>query len=100
MTSFSESSFMPDEVQNNPAQSRFELIAEGGMAAAYYDLAPGLITFTHTEVPRALEGRGIGSKLARGALEAVRARGLKVVAECPFIRAYIGKHAEFQDLLR
>jgi hypothetical protein len=88
-----------DEVQDNPAQSRFELSAEGGTAAAYYDLSPGVITFTHTEVPRALEGRGIGSKLARGALDAVRAQGLKVVAECPFIRGYIERHPEFQDLL-
>ena len=90
---------MPDEVRDNPAQSRFELIAEGGTAAAYYDLAPGVITFLHTEVPRALEGRGLGSKLARGALEVVRAQGLKVVAECPFIRAYIERHPEFQNLL-
>jgi predicted GNAT family acetyltransferase len=88
-----------DQVLNNPAQSRFELIADGGTAAAYYDLSPGVITFTHTEVPRALEGRGIGSQLARGALEAVRAQGLKVVAECPFIRGYIERHPEFQNLL-
>ena len=88
------------EVRDNPAQRRFELIVDGGTAAAYYDLSPGVITFTHTEVPRAIEGRGIGSQLARGALEAVRAQGLKVVAECPFIQGYIGKHAEFQDLLR
>jgi hypothetical protein len=90
---------MSDDVRNNPAQSRFELIAEGGTAAAYYDLARGVITFTHTEVPRAIEGRGIGSRLARGALEAVRAQGLKVVAECPFIRGYIERHPEFADLL-
>ena len=91
---------MPDEVQNNPAQSRYELTTDGGMAATYYVLSPGVITFLHTEVPRALEGRGTGSKLARGALEAVRARGLKVVAECPFIRGYIERHPEFADLLR
>ena len=90
---------MSDEVQDNPAQARFELIADGGTAAAYYDLRPGVITFTHTEVPRALEGRGIGSQLAHGVLEAVRARGLKVVAECPFIRGYIERHPEFQNLL-
>lgn len=89
----------PDEVRNNSAQSRFELTTDGATAAAYYDRSPGVITFTHTEVPRALEGRGIGSKLARGALEAVRAQGLKVVAECPFIRGYIERHPEFQNLL-
>ena len=91
---------MSDEVKNNPEQGRFELSADGGTAAAYYDLSPGIITFTHTEVPRALEGRGIGSRLARGALEAVRTQGLKVVAECPFIRGYIERHPEFSDLLQ
>jgi predicted GNAT family acetyltransferase len=90
---------MSDEVRNNAALHRFELDADGHTAVAYYQLAPDVITFTHTEVPPALSGRGIGSKLARGALEAARAQGLKVVAKCPFVSAYIGKHPEFADLL-
>jgi predicted GNAT family acetyltransferase len=89
-----------DEVRNNAAENRFELDAGGHLAVAYYRLSPGVVTFTHTEVPPALSGQGIGSKLARGALEQVRAMGLKVVAQCPFIGAYIGKHAAFQDLLK
>lgn len=91
---------MSDEVRNNPALHRFELDADGHTAVAYYQLAPGVITFTHTEVPPALSGRGIGSKLARGALQAARAQGLKVDATCPFVSAYMGKHPEFNDLLR
>jgi predicted GNAT family acetyltransferase len=89
---------MADEVRDNPTQQRFELEVEGRIAAACYSLAPGVITFTHTEVPDAMAGRGIGSRLARGALEAVRARGLQVVAQCEFIAGYIAKHAEYQDL--
>jgi predicted GNAT family acetyltransferase len=58
-----------------------------------------VITFTHTEVPPELNGRGIGSTLVRGALEQVRFRGLKVVPKCPFVAAYMGKHPEFNDLL-
>jgi uncharacterized protein len=54
----------------------------------------------HTEVPPELGGRGIGSKIAGGALDLVRARGLKVVAECPFIAGFIGKHPEYTDLLK
>jgi predicted GNAT family acetyltransferase len=50
-------------------------------------------------VPPALSGQGIGSKLARGALEQVRARGLKVIPKCPFIAAFIAKNAEFADLV-
>jgi uncharacterized protein len=91
---------MSDRVRNNAAASRFELDADGHTAVAYYQLSPGVITFTHTEVPQELSGRGIGSALARGALEMVRAQGLKVVAKCPFISAYIGKHPEFNDLLK
>jgi predicted GNAT family acetyltransferase len=88
------------EVRNNPEQNHFELEVEGHTAIAVYALSAGVITFTHTEVPSALEGRGIGSKLARGALDAARAQGLKVMARCPFIAGYIRKHAEYQDLLK
>jgi predicted GNAT family acetyltransferase len=86
-------------VRNNPALNRFELDADGHVAVAYYRLSPGVITFTHTEVPAELSGRGIGSSLARGALDQVRAPGLKVVAQCPFIGAFISKHPEYGDLL-
>ncbi len=87
------------EVIDDSARSRFELVIDGHIALAAYRLAPGVITFTHTEVPEALGGRGIGSLLAKGALDQVRARGLKVVPRCPFIKSYIGKHPEYRDLL-
>ena len=86
------------DVRQNTLHHRFELDVDGHKAVAYYRLAPGLITFTHTEVPKALSGRGVGSTLVQGALEAARTQGLKVVAECPFVRGYIGKHPEFADL--
>ena len=89
---------MPDDIRNNAAQHRFELDADGHTAVACYTLSPGVITFTHTEVPPELGGRGIGSKLVRGALQAARAEGLKVVAKCPFVSTYIANHAEFADL--
>ncbi|MGV3635578.1 MAG: GNAT family N-acetyltransferase [Pseudorhodoplanes sp.] len=90
---------MSSTVTDNPAEHRFELKAGDHVAVAYYTTAPGVLTFTHTEVPPALSGQGIGSTLARGALEQVRARGLKVVPKCPFIAAYIAKHPEFADLV-
>ena len=89
----------PSPVRDNPAQQRYELDIDGHTAVAYYTLAPGVITFTHTEVPPALGGRGVGSQLARGALDDVRARGLKVVARCEFLASYIAKHPEYGDLL-
>jgi predicted GNAT family acetyltransferase len=90
---------MTGTVRDNAAQRRFELEVEGHAAYLYYRLEPGVITLVHTEVPEALGGRGVGSTLVRGALEAIRAKGLKVVAKCPFVAGYMGKHPEFNDLL-
>ncbi|HEX4737590.1 MAG TPA: GNAT family N-acetyltransferase [Allosphingosinicella sp.] len=87
------------EVVDNPARHRFELEADGVVAFAAYHRDDGIITFTHTIVPPELQGRGIGSTLVKAALAMVRAEGLKVVPECPFVRAYIEKHPEEQDLL-
>jgi len=50
-------------------------------------------------VPKPLEGHGLGSALARGALELARIQGYKIVPQCPFIAAYIAKHPEFRDLV-
>ena len=61
-------------IRDNPALSRFELDAGGVTAVAYYKLADGVITFTHTEVPPHAQGAGIASSLIAGALEAARAR--------------------------
>jgi len=69
---------MPGSVQNNAAQSRYELEVDGHRAATYYTLKDGVITFTHTEVPKELEGHGIGSALVKGALDQVRAKGFSV----------------------
>jgi predicted GNAT family acetyltransferase len=91
---------MADGVRNNNDLHRFEMKAGDDTAVAYYQLEPGVITFTHTEVPAALWGRGIGSRLVRGALEAARAEGLKVVPRCSFVTAYLRKHPELNDLLK
>jgi len=90
---------MAAAVRDNPALSRFELDANGVTAVANYKIADGVITFTHTEVPPQARGGGTASRLIAGALEAARARGLKVVAHCSFVRVYLAKHPEFQDLL-
>jgi hypothetical protein len=90
---------MTGTVRDNAALKRFELEVDGLTAVMYYRLAPGVITLVHTEVPPAIGGRGVGSALVRGALEAIRAKGLKVVATCPFVGAYMGKHPAFNDLI-
>jgi predicted GNAT family acetyltransferase len=88
------------DVTDNPAQHRFELAVDDHIATSQYSLKDGVIAFMHTEVPEALAGKGIGSKLIKGALDQVRGRGLKVVALCPFVKAYIEKHADYADLLK
>jgi uncharacterized protein len=88
-----------NEVVNNPSQHRYQLTVDGHVAATYYEIAGGVITFVHTEVPPELGGQGIGSKLIKGVLDQVRADGLKVVAQCPFVKAFIDKNAAYQDLL-
>lgn len=85
-------------VRNNIALSRYELDVDGTIAFANYRLAPGTVIITHTETPYALRGRGIASKLVQGALEQIRAEGLKVIAGCGFVVDYLGKHPEFADV--
>ena len=89
----------PEQVRDNPALHRFELTLDGVTAFAEYTRAPGTITFVHTLVPDALGGRGVGTALARGALNLVRSSGEKVIVKCPFIAAFIEKNKEYQDLL-
>jgi len=87
------------EVRDNVAAKRFELETEGGLAVANYRLEGDTMMFTHTETPRHLQGRGIASRLVRGALENARARGLRVRPLCSFVADYIRRHPEFQDLV-
>lgn len=91
---------MTDTVRNNTDKNRYELSVDGHLAATYYRIADGVVTFVHTEVPDALAGRGVGSQLVKGALDQVRAAGLKVVPQCPFVRAYVEKHPDYADLLK
>jgi uncharacterized protein len=86
-------------VRDNPALSRFELDANGVTAVANYKLAGNVITFTHTEVPPQARHGGIASRLIEGALEEIRAHGLKIVPRCSFVRDFLDNHPEFHDLL-
>jgi len=88
-------------VADNPDAHRFEIYLGERLAGfTAYDLAPGRIVFTHTEIDPSFEGKGLGGRLASKALDEVRGRGLTVVARCPFIAAYLARHPEYADLLR
>ena len=87
-------------VTDNPQADRYELHdGDPLVGIAAYQLRNGTIIFTHTEVSDVYEGQGAGSQLAREALDDVRRRGLRVVARCPFIAAWIGRHPDYADLL-
>jgi uncharacterized protein len=87
-------------VVRNENQHRYEAVIDGAVAGfAQFRSKPGQAIFWHTEVDPAYEGKGVGSVLARHALDDVRARGEQVVAQCPFIAAYIKRHPEYADLL-
>src|SRR5262245_7582277 len=89
------------ETRNNPDQQRYEAHVDGELAGfAEYQLTDRLIIFPHTEVDERFEGRGVGSALARFALDDVRAAGTrKVLPLCPFIKAWIGKHPDYVELV-
>lgn len=87
-------------VSHVPERDRYEITVDGTLAGiALYRSRPGQVVFLHTEVLDGFEGQGLGDRLARGALDDVRARGLRVVPMCPFIAGYIRRHPELRDLV-
>jgi len=91
---------MPSTLRNNKSKSRFELEIDDYVAFVDYAMpSAGSITLLHTEVPKELGGRGVGSILAKAVLENVRSHGLKVEPRCEFMAGYIKKHPEFSSLV-
>ncbi|MFW6694564.1 GNAT family N-acetyltransferase [Streptomyces sp. MAR4 CNX-425] len=93
---------MAVEVSDVPEAKRYEARVDGesGVAGfADYLRTPELVAFLHTEVAPEYEGRGVGSALARTALDDARAGGLRVLATCPFFAGWIARHPDYQDLL-
>jgi predicted GNAT family acetyltransferase len=89
------------ELANDEQHHRYLGSVEGTVAAlSAYIPRDGLVVFTHTETDPSFEGQGVASQLVRWALDDVRARGLRVQPQCPFVTAYIAKHAEeYGDLV-
>lgn len=90
---------MAGEVRHDEERRRFELEEEGETGFLTYVLEDGAIVFTHTIVPPALEGRGVGSRIVRTGLDHARERGLKVVPQCSFVRGYVERHPEYRELI-
>lgn len=94
---------MEPRVADHREKSRFEIFAgeNGGELAGFteYEVGESEIAFIHTEIDPRFEGQGLGGRLARAALDAIRERRLAVLPYCPFIRGWIGKHPEYLDLV-
>jgi predicted GNAT family acetyltransferase len=89
-------------VADAPERERFEAWLKDGtlVGTAYYTMREDAIVFTHTEVPEEYEGQGIAAQLVRSALDSARARNLRVVALCPYVRAFLRRHEdEYMDLV-
>jgi predicted GNAT family acetyltransferase len=88
------------EVVENPSELLYELRRGQDLVGQIrYATAPGLVLLIHTDVSPSVEGQGFGSALVRGALDDIRARGLRVVPVCPFVAAYLRRHPEYGDLV-
>src|SRR4051812_2486704 len=87
------------KVVDNPDAKRFEAKVENQTAFIDYVRRGDTIWLTHAEVPPELEGRGIGSAIAKYALDFATTNSLKVVPACPFVEDYIGSHPEYASLV-
>ena len=91
---------MPEpEITDNASLHRFELKDGNDTAYILYSKSPDSIRLIHTEVPPALQGHGIASKMVRGTLELLRKSGLKVIPSCPFVADYLKRHPEYLPLV-
>jgi uncharacterized protein len=85
------------EVRHNPGLGRYELDTDHGLAVALYREKGDRRIFTHTEVPRASEGKGYASRLVREALDDSRRSGFKIVPACSFVDAFVRRYPQYRD---
>ncbi|EGI75866.1 GNAT family N-acetyltransferase [Hylemonella gracilis] len=94
---------MPDiALSNNAAQHRYEIASGGTLAgfAEYNLVGQDAVLFSHTEILAAFEGQGLGSQLARYALDDVKAQNKMAIPVCKFIAGYIRRHPEYLAIVR
>ncbi len=90
---------MPDFVTDNRERNQYEITIDGWTSVLRYVRRPGVINLMHTEVPPELRGRGLANALVKAALDSARDAGVRVIATCPFVTAYLTKHPEYQPLV-
>jgi len=90
---------LPSEITDNAALHRFELHAHGEIAVLVYEKTQDLLRLIHTEVPQALEGKRVGSKLVSAVLRFAQENNLNVVPLCPFVAQYVMRHPEYSAIV-
>ncbi len=91
---------MTDQITVRPEADRFVITVDGADAGfAHFRTEDGHRVFDHTELDDAFSGRGLSGSLVQQALEATRADGLRIKAECPLVKHWLTKHHEFDDLV-
>lgn len=89
------------ERQDSPTKGRYRLVIDGVEAEMTYSrISPELIIIDHTGVPDALRGRKVGERLVRQAVEDARRDGVSILPLCPFAKAQINRHPDWQDVLQ
>ena len=86
---------------DNEKKHRFEALTPDGEVAGFLNYLPreDHLVLVHTEVLQEYDGQGIGGSLVRQVLDEVRARGVKMVPQCPFVASYLRRHPEYNDLV-
>ena len=97
--------FMSTEIRDipltdNTAEQQFEMNISGHIAFIAYEPSGDALALTHTEVPMALEGKGIGSTLVEKTLSYIEEKQQKIVPLCPFVSSYIKRHQEWQRIVQ
>ena len=91
---------MSNTVSHNVEKQRYEIHVDGVLAGITQAVEDGeVVTMPHTKVFDEFEGQGLASQLVTGALDDIRSRGKKIVAECPYVAHFVVKHPEYADLL-
>ena len=90
---------MTNQLIDNEELKRYDMPVEGGTPFIEYIKAQNYVCLNHTEVPKALEGQGLGSAIIKLALETIKQEGKKILPMCPFVRTYIQRHPEWDELV-
>lgn len=84
------------DVQHNEKSHQYSAKVQGDEAVVTYMEEGDAVVFTHTLVPEAMRGQGVGEELVRQAVEEARGRGREVLASCPFVQRFLEQHPEYQ----